>query len=68
VAIGLIVGIIGALGTTRLIAGMLFQVSPSDTPTYVAMTVVLLGVASVAVWLPAKRAASLNPSEALRAE
>ena len=68
VALGVAVGIIGAVGATRLLAGMLFQVSPSDVPTYVAVVVLLISVACGAVWLPARRAASVNPMQALRAE
>jgi predicted permease len=67
-AIGIIVGISVAIGLSRLMASMLFQISPLDVPTYFAVSVVLLGAAVLASDLPARRASSLNPVQALRAE
>jgi putative ABC transport system permease protein len=68
VVLGLIAGVAGALAATRVIAGMLFQVSPTDAPTYVAVVALLLGIACLAVWIPARRAATVNPMEALRSD
>jgi predicted permease len=67
-AIGVVVGIGVAAALARLMASMLFQVSPLDVPTYLGVSVVLLAAAMLASYLPARRAASLNPVEALRAE
>jgi ABC-type lipoprotein release transport system permease subunit len=47
---------------------MLFQVSPLDLTTYAGVSLVLLAAAMLASYVPARRAASLNPVEALRAE
>jgi putative ABC transport system permease protein len=66
-AAGIVVGVAGALALGRLIAGMLFGVSAADPTTVVAAAVVLLGVAVVASWLPARRAARVDPMIALRA-
>jgi len=66
--IGLLVGLAGAMLLSRLMGGLLFQVSPSDPPTLGAGVLVLSGVALVAALLPAERAARLDPSVMLRAE
>jgi putative ABC transport system permease protein len=68
VVLGLIAGVAGALGATRVVAGMLFQISPTDAPTYAAVVALLLGIACIAVWIPARRAATVNPMEALRSD
>jgi ABC-type antimicrobial peptide transport system permease subunit len=65
---GLTVGLITALGASRLIESLLYRVSSRDPGVLVAMTAVVLGVALLACWLPARRAARLNPLEALRAD
>jgi putative ABC transport system permease protein len=66
--IGLAVGMATALGLTRLMGALLFEVEPTDAPTYVVVGLGLLGVALVASWVPARRAASTDPARALRAE
>jgi predicted permease len=65
---GIGVGVAVAAGLTRLMASLLFQVSPLDATTYVGVSVVLVAAAVLASYLPARRAAALNPVEALRAE
>jgi hypothetical protein len=65
-AIGVAAGIGVAAAVTRLMTSMLYQVSPLDVPTYTAVSLVLLAAALTASYLPARRAASLNPIEALR--
>jgi len=67
-AIGVLVGIGVAASLTRLMTSMLFQVSPLDGMTYGAVSIVLLVAALMASYVPARRAASLNPVDALRAE
>jgi len=68
VAIGLAIGLAAALGLTRLLAALLYGVSPSDPPTYFVLTLVLAAVGLVAAWLPARRASRVDPMIALRAE
>jgi len=68
VGVGTVLGAAGALGAARLIRGLLFGVSPWDGPT-LAMAITVLGLAAgVASFIPARRAASIDPVEALRAE
>jgi predicted permease len=68
VALGLAVGLAGAWFATRVIASFLFQTTPHD-PATLASVVVLLGAAAcLAAWIPARRAASVDPVRALRSE
>jgi predicted permease len=66
--LGIAVGIPSALAATRLIATMLFGLSPSDLPTITAVSLLLLLVALFAGYLPARRASSIDPIVALRTE
>ncbi len=70
VAIGLIVGVPGALATGRLassqVSGLLFGLSTTDPSTLIGAVLVLIGVAAVAAYLPASRAARVDPMVALR--
>jgi putative ABC transport system permease protein len=62
------VGIAGALALTRFLRTLLFEVTPTDTPTYVAVSAVLLAAALIGCWLPARRAAKIDPQMALRSD
>jgi macrolide transport system ATP-binding/permease protein len=67
-AIGLVIGLAGSIGTARLMRDLLFGVQPWDAPTLAGVALVL-GLASMAAsFLPARRAASVSPTDALRAE
>lgn len=66
--IGLVIGLGIVLIVTRFLTSMLYGVSPNDPFTFVAVTIVLAGVAFLACWLPARRATLVNPIEALRSE
>jgi ABC-type antimicrobial peptide transport system permease subunit len=66
--LGSAIGLAAALATTRLIAGMLFGLSPADPLTIALATLLLLAVAALAGWLPARRAARVDPLVALRRE
>jgi ABC-type antimicrobial peptide transport system permease subunit len=68
VAVALGLGVVGALASGRLLASLLFGVSPADPVTYTTVVGVLLVVALVACWVPARRASGVDPAEALRAE
>ena len=61
-------GLLGALAVTRLLRGMLFGVTPLDPLAYAGAGVLLLGAAALACFVPARRAARLDPVRALRAE
>jgi predicted permease len=65
---GIVVGIAGAAFLTRAMTSLLFGVSPIDPTTFAAVVVTLLAVASLAAYLPARRAAHVDPMEALRRE
>ncbi len=66
--IGVVVGLIAAFGLTRLMASFLFGVQARDPAVFIVMPVLLTIVSAVAVWLPARRASTVNPLIALRYE
>jgi len=66
--LGFALGLGGALGLTRLLKTLLFEVTPTDVPTYGTVSAVLLIAALVACWMPARRAARIDPQRALRCE
>jgi ABC-type lipoprotein release transport system permease subunit len=67
-AIGVISGVSVALATTRLMSSLLYHVSPVDPWTYFVATVSILIVARMATYVPSRRAAIVDPVQALRAE
>ena len=66
--IGIMIGVCGALVTTRLLSSLLYGVSATDPLTFVAVAVTLLAVALLACWIPAWRAMRVDPMVALRHE
>jgi putative ABC transport system permease protein len=68
VGLGLAAGAFVSLGTTRLLASVLFGIGPADPPTLIATLTILAGVAALACYLPARRAARIDPLVALRTE
>ena len=63
---GMLLGTVAALAVAKVIASLLFATSPWDLPTYLGMAVALLLVAAISGYIPARRASSINPTEALR--
>ena len=66
--IGISLGTIGALMTSRLLSSLLFGVAANDPATFLGIALLLVVVALAACWVPARRAAAVDPIEALRAE
>ena len=67
-ATGLVIGAIGAAVLTRFLGGLLYETKPLDAPTFVGMAGLLFAVGLVAAYLPARKAASVSPLEAMRTE
>ena len=67
-AVGAAVGLAGAFAGSRLLTSLLFDVQPDDPATLAAVALVLLAVALLAAYLPARRATRIDPATALRAE
>jgi putative ABC transport system permease protein len=67
-AVGVVLGLAGAVALTRTLAALLFGVTPTDSPTLVLVVLVLGGAALLASYLPARRATQVDPSVALRME
>jgi ABC-type antimicrobial peptide transport system permease subunit len=66
--IGIMIGAAGAAATTRLLHGLLFQVSDHDPWSATAAVAILLLAAFVAAWIPARRASRIDPIQALRCD
>ena len=67
-ALGVVIGIAGALGLTQLIASMLFAVRPTDPLTFISVSLLLVAVALISSYIPARRATKVDPMVALRYE
>lgn len=66
--VGVLIGLAGALGVTRFLRSMLVGVSPFDLMSFAGVAVMLTGVALLASYIPARRAARIDPVDAMRAE
>jgi predicted permease len=65
---GVAAGLVGSVGLTRLMSGLLFGVSPTDAGTFTSVASLLAGIALLACWIPARRATRVDPVIALRTE
>jgi ABC-type transport system, involved in lipoprotein release, permease component len=65
---GIILGLVGSYGLTRLMTTLLFQVKPTDAVTYVSVAGGLIAIALVACYIPARRATKIDPLVALKYE
>jgi ABC-type antimicrobial peptide transport system permease subunit len=68
VGVGLVLGLVGALAVTRLIRSTLFDVTPTDPPTFVVVSLTLLLIAAIASLIPTRRATAVDPTIALKSE
>jgi ABC-type antimicrobial peptide transport system permease subunit len=66
--VGLLIGGVAAMPLSELLKGLLFGVEPVDVPTIGFSAALLVGVALVASWIPARRATGVDPITALRSE
>jgi predicted permease len=66
--LGVVVGLVAALALARVLKSLLFGIRPHDPATFVAVALLLVAVSALATLLPARRAASIQPMDALRAE
>jgi putative ABC transport system permease protein len=67
-ALGALMGVAGAMAATRLLSNWLYGVSPTDPVVFVPLAGLMVGAAVLACWLPARRAAQVDPMTSLRAE
>jgi len=68
IGLGLLLGMAGALAITRIMSGLLFEVSTLDPVAFVGAGLLMTVIALVAVWIPARRAIKVDPVEVLMAE
>jgi putative ABC transport system permease protein len=66
--IGIVMGIAGSLVLTKVISGLLYGITATDTPTYIATVLLFAAVALIATLIPARRAATIDPAVAIRHE
>jgi ABC-type antimicrobial peptide transport system permease subunit len=68
VLIGIVIGLAGAFAVTRAVSSLLFGVGATDPVTFVGVAILLVAVALLACWIPARRATQVDPLVALRSE
>ena len=66
--IGTVLGLVAAVGAAQLVQGLLYNVGAIDPVAFTTVPLLLVGVAALAVYLPARRAASVEPMRALKAD
>jgi ABC-type lipoprotein release transport system permease subunit len=65
-SLGVLLGLFGAFWLTRWLSSLLFEIQPLDPVTFSAVSLLLLAVALIACWIPARRAVKIDPTQALR--
>jgi ABC-type antimicrobial peptide transport system permease subunit len=68
VLVGIVVGVVAALASTRFLKTLLYDVRAVDPAVFAAMSLMMLGVGMLASYMPARRASSVNPIESLRSD
>ena len=66
--VGIALGVLGALGLTRFLTGMLYGVTPTDPAAYASVVTLIVGAVLLASYVPARRALTIPPAVTLRAE
>jgi putative ABC transport system permease protein len=66
--IGVAVGIAGSLALTKVIAGLLYGITPTDAPTFIGTALLFVAVGLIVTYIPARRAATIDPTVAFRYE
>jgi putative ABC transport system permease protein len=66
--IGVVIGTLGAIGLTRYLGTLLYEVDPGDPTAFVSGAALLFAVALLAAWLPARQATKVDPAETLRSD
>jgi ABC-type antimicrobial peptide transport system permease subunit len=64
--IAVIIGTAAAFASTRLLSGLLFEVSPTDPATFTTVALLIAAVAAIAAWIPARRATRVDPATTIR--
>ena len=65
---GVVLGLVASGALSSVVSSLLYGVSPTDPLTYASVSVLLMAISAVACWIPAARAAGVDPSRALRSE
>ena len=68
VAIGIVIGVLGALGSTKALSSLLYDVQAADATTFVGMSMSMVLIGFIASYLPARRASKVDPVESLRGD
>jgi len=66
--LGLTLGLIGGLSATRVLSGLLYELSATDPVTFLTAALLMVLIALLAIWIPARKALQVDPVEALNAE